>query len=87
MRVELAAPDGATWTWGPEGAADTVRGPALDFSLVVTRRRHLLDTDLQVTGEVAAEWMSLAQAFAGPPGPGRKPSSEATGRPAPLMET
>ncbi len=78
VRVELAAPDGTTWTWGDEHAADIVRGPALDFCLVVTQRRHLLDTALQVNGNVAAEWMSLAQAFAGPPGPGRAPSREVT---------
>ncbi|MQA13206.1 MAG: TIGR03084 family protein [Pseudonocardiaceae bacterium] len=81
VRVELSAPDGTTWTWGSEddtATADTVRGPALDFCLVVTQRRHLLDTGLQVTGDVAAEWMSLAQAFAGPPGPGRAPSREVT---------
>ncbi len=50
-----------------------VRGPALDFCLVVTQRRNLADTALVVEGDPAAEWMSLAQAFAGPPGPGRPP--------------
>lgn len=79
VRVELSAPDGTTWTWGEDTAVDTVRGPALDFCLLVTQRRHLLDTSLQVTGDVAREWMSLAQAFAGPPGPGRAPSREVTG--------
>jgi uncharacterized protein (TIGR03084 family) len=73
IRVELAAPDGSTWTWGPEGAADRVEGPALDFCLVVTQRRHIADTALQASGPVATEWMSIAQAFAGPPGPGRHP--------------
>jgi uncharacterized protein (TIGR03084 family) len=73
VRVELAAPGGGTWAWGPEGAADTVRGPALDFCLAVTQRRHVADTSLRITGPVAAEWMAIAQAFAGAPGPGRKP--------------
>ena len=63
---------GEDWTWGDEGVVDQVRGPALDFCLVVTQRRHLDDTALEVEGPVAAEWMSIAQAFAGPPGPGRK---------------
>jgi len=31
VRVELTAPGGELWSWGPEGAADLVRGPALDF--------------------------------------------------------
>jgi len=73
VRVELAAPDDEEWAWGPADAADRVTGTALDFCLVVTQRRHLADTALRVTGPVATEWMSLAQAFAGAPGPGREP--------------
>ena len=48
-------------------------GTALDFCLVVTQRRHPSGTTLSVTGDVAARWMTLAQAFAGVPGPGREP--------------
>jgi uncharacterized protein (TIGR03084 family) len=73
IRVELAAPDGSTWTWGPEDATDRVVGPALDFCLVVTQRRHLADGALEVTGPIATEWMGFAQAYAGPAGPGRAP--------------
>jgi hypothetical protein len=40
---------------------------------VVTQRRHVDDTDLVVTGDMAREWMQIAQAFAGPPGAGRLP--------------
>jgi uncharacterized protein (TIGR03084 family) len=71
--VELSAPDGATWSFGDPGAADRVRGPALDFALVVTQRRNLADTALVITGEAADRWMRIAQAFAGPPGQGREP--------------
>ena len=78
VRVELAAPDGSTWTWGPEDAADVVRGDALDFCLVVTQRRHPADTALVVEGPAAEEWMGIAQAFAGPPGPGRQPGQFAS---------
>jgi uncharacterized protein (TIGR03084 family) len=73
VRVELTGPAGDGWVWGPPDAADVVRGPALDFCLVVTQRRHLDDTAVEVRGPVAAEWMSIAQAFAGPPGAGRRP--------------
>jgi uncharacterized protein (TIGR03084 family) len=73
VRVELRAPSGATWTWGEERAANVVRGDALDFALVVTQRRHRDDTDLEVRGPVAEQWISVAQAFAGPPGAGRQP--------------
>ena len=71
--VELAAPSGACWTFGDESAANRVRGTATDFCRVVTQRRHVSDTDLIVEGPVAQEWMTIAQAFAGPPGEGRRP--------------
>jgi uncharacterized protein (TIGR03084 family) len=73
VRVELAGPSGQAWEWGEAGAENRVRGDALDFCLVVTQRRHPDDTGLAVEGPVATEWMSIAQAFAGPPGEGRKP--------------
>lgn len=66
VRVELAAPGGETWIWGAADATDRARGSALDFCLVVTQRRHLDDTDLDVRG-AAAEWLGHAQAFAGAP--------------------
>ncbi|WP_308116921.1 TIGR03084 family metal-binding protein [Pseudonocardia sp. WMMC193] len=71
VRVELAAPDGSTWTWGPPDAPDRVTGPALDFCLLVTQRRHRADTVLVAEGPHADRWLSIAQAFAGPPGGGR----------------
>jgi len=67
VRVELTAPSGEVWTWGPEDASDTLRGSALDFALVSTQRRHHSDSDLVADGPLAAEWISIAQAFAGPP--------------------
>ncbi|MET9398389.1 TIGR03084 family metal-binding protein [Kitasatospora sp. NPDC002965] len=75
VRVELTAPDGTVWTWGPAGAADRVDGPALDFCLLVTRRRHRDDLSLTTTGDAAETWLPIAQAFAGPPGEGRKAGS------------
>lgn len=69
--VSLTAPDGETWTWGEDSASSSVRGNALDFCLAVTQRRHLDDCNLVVAGEPATTWMSIAQAFAGPPGVGR----------------
>ncbi len=73
VRVELELPGGGIWTAGPDDAADLVRGSALDFCLVVTQRRHPADVGLTVRGPVAEEWMGIAQAFAGPPGAGRRP--------------
>ncbi len=65
--MTLTGPSGDVWGWGPEDATDVVRGGAEDFCLVVTQRRHLDDTSLQVEGPAAREWLTLAQAFAGPP--------------------
>lgn len=75
VRVELAAPGGGTWAWGDPDAPDRVRAPALDFCLLVTRRRHPDDLTLDVDGPVARRWVSVAQAYAGSPGPGREPTT------------
>ncbi|GAB2967617.1 TIGR03084 family metal-binding protein [Amycolatopsis acidiphila] len=72
FRVELRAPDGELWAYGPADATQRVTGSALDFCLVVTQRRHPADTDLQAVGADAVKWLEIAQAFAGPPGRGRK---------------
>jgi uncharacterized protein (TIGR03084 family) len=79
VRVELTGPDGDQWAWGPADADNRVTGPALDFCLAVTQRRHLDDLALDITGPVAADWMSIAQAFAGAPGQGRKPGMPVPG--------
>jgi uncharacterized protein (TIGR03084 family) len=66
-RIELTSPQGENWSFGEVSEAGCVRGSARDFAQVVTQTRHLLDTDLQVQGDVARRWMSHAQCFAGPP--------------------
>jgi uncharacterized protein (TIGR03084 family) len=71
--VELTAPSGATWAHGDASADNRITGSASDFCRVVTQRRHLADTNLQVTGPAARDWMRIAQAFAGPAGEGRRP--------------
>jgi uncharacterized protein (TIGR03084 family) len=73
VAVELVAPSGERWTWEAAGSVDVVRGSALGFCLVVTQRRHVEDTDVVAEGARAREWMEIAQAFAGPPGTGRRP--------------
>jgi hypothetical protein len=79
--VVLTGPSGQRWEWiaGEAEAVESasrVEGSALDFCLVVTQRRNCADTALLVEGDSAAEWLSLAQAFAGPPGPGRPRQAE-----------
>lgn len=71
FRVVLTAPDDSEWTWGPDDATQFVTGPAVDFCLLVTQRIHRRDTALVASGPDADHWLDIAQAFAGPPGPGR----------------
>ncbi len=74
FRVELRAPSGELWAWGPEDAAQSVHGSAYDFCLRVTQRRHRDDLDLVAIGPDAEQWLDIAQAFAGPAGAGRAPA-------------
>ena len=74
--VILEAPDGGEWRFEvgePTGDGEPARvtGTALDFCLAVTQRRNLADTAIVTDGALAEDWMAIAQAFAGPPGPGR----------------
>jgi uncharacterized protein (TIGR03084 family) len=73
VHVALASPGGEVWRWGDEAAGDRVTGAALDFALLVTQRRHRDDLALVAEGSTADRWLDIAQAFAGPPGPGRRP--------------
>ncbi|MFJ6725907.1 TIGR03084 family metal-binding protein [Streptomyces sp. NPDC091281] len=77
FRIELTSPGGQTWAYGPPDAAQCVTGPALDFCLLVTQRAHRADLALTAVGEDADRWLDIAQAFAGPPGPGRAPKGAA----------
>jgi uncharacterized protein (TIGR03084 family) len=72
FRIELRAPSGELWEWGPVEADQSVRGSAYDFCLRVTQRRHRDDLDLVATGPDANQWLDIAQAFAGPAGGGRE---------------
>ncbi len=73
FRYELISPSDETWAWGPEDATQRISGPALDFCLLVTQRRHRDDLALVAEGDDAQAWLAIAQAFAGPTGGGRPP--------------
>jgi len=64
--VQLEGPNAEQWHWGEASDRNTIRGSALDFCLVVTQRRHVKDTHLEVRGDTAKAWMLIAQCFAGP---------------------
>ena len=66
-QVRLRGPSGEDWEWNAGAAECSVSGSALEFCQVVTQVRNVADTALQVTGEPARSWMSMAQCFAGPP--------------------
>jgi uncharacterized protein (TIGR03084 family) len=79
LDVILEAPSGEEWTWRiGDGSDDSpiglVRGSAEAFCLVTTQRRNVADVALHVEGDGAIEWISIAQAYAGPSGPGRLPT-------------
>lgn len=71
--MELVGPSGELWTYGPEGAAQRVTGPALDFCLLVTQRANRADLAVRAEGPDGDKWLDIAQAFAGPSGAGRAP--------------
>ncbi|WP_299926545.1 TIGR03084 family metal-binding protein [uncultured Nocardioides sp.] len=71
FRIDLVAPSGDVWSWGPDDAAQTLSGSAGHFCRLVTQRVHRADTDLVATGADVDRWLDIAQAFAGQPGEGR----------------
>ncbi|MEO3977625.1 TIGR03084 family metal-binding protein [Streptomyces sp. CAU 1734] len=73
FRFELTSPSGETWNIGPDTAGQKISGPAHDFALLVTRRRHRADLALTATGDEADRWLDIAQAYRGPAGQGRTP--------------
>ncbi len=74
--VRLTAPSGAVWEWNAPQDANRVEGDAVDFARVVTQVRNVADTGLRATEGAAADWMAIAQCFAGkpedPPAPGAR---------------
>jgi uncharacterized protein (TIGR03084 family) len=73
FRFEITAPSGTVWEFGPTAATQKVTGPAVDFCLLVTRRRHRDDLAIVATGAHADGWLDIAQAYRGSPGQGRSP--------------
>jgi len=75
-RLELFLPSGQLWTAGEENAANRIRGRASEFCRVAVRRRHWKDSSLEIEGDEAKRFLGIVQAYAGPPGPGRRPKKE-----------
>jgi uncharacterized protein (TIGR03084 family) len=66
-QLRLEAPSGAIWEYGEPSDSGMISGSATEFCQVVTQCRNIADTSLEVSGEVAHQWMAVAQCFAGPP--------------------
>lgn len=67
VRVVLTMPDGTQLEYGDPEAKQSVTGTADAFCRVVTQRRHPSEVEISAEGQHALEWLSIAQAFAGPP--------------------
>lgn len=67
IRLEVELPDGELWTRGEENPDNWIKGTARDWALTAVRRRHYLDTDLEVHGEEATRYAAIVQTFAGEP--------------------
>jgi uncharacterized protein (TIGR03084 family) len=63
IRVEVIGPGYAKWVYGPEDAADVIKGSASDFARLVVRRITPDKTRLRVTGDGAEKAMKLARAY------------------------
>jgi uncharacterized protein (TIGR03084 family) len=71
IRIDAISPSGELLQFGHPDASNVVRGDLHELALVVTQRLHVDDTTITTVGPVARQWLSIAQAFAGPPGSGR----------------
>ncbi|MBR9862238.1 MAG: TIGR03084 family protein [Rhodobacteraceae bacterium] len=82
----LTAPSGEVWEWNNPAQTNRIEGSATGFCQVVTQTRNIKDTDLRVTGEVATQWMSVAQCFAGPVETPPAPGARHTARTPPVFQ-
>jgi uncharacterized protein (TIGR03084 family) len=77
--LRLTSPSGEIWEWNEPSDEERIDGEASEFCHVVTQGRNIAETKLEVVGETATLWMSIAQCFAGgpvdPPKPGARQGS------------
>lgn len=64
VAFELEAPDGSTWSFGPDDASTQVTGRAVDLCTVAGQRADAADTTLRATGPDAAAVLRLVRTFA-----------------------
>mgnify|MGYP004605460257 FL=1 len=65
MYLELTLPSGEVWAKGDPASPNYIKGSAKDWALVSVRRRHWMDTDLEVVGDEARRYANVVQCYAG----------------------
>lgn len=73
--LELTLPSGEVWAKGEPNAENYIKGSAKEWSLVAIRRRHWMDTKLEVQGEEARTYADIVQTYAGPADPAPAPKN------------
>ena len=64
LRLELAGPSGATWTFGPDDAPQVVRGAAGEWARLCVRRITLANApSLRADGPLAQSALQVAKAY------------------------
>lgn len=63
VRIELSAPSGGTWTFGAADAPEAIRGDAVEWAMVGTRRWKRPMTGLVAEGETAQFALANARVF------------------------
>ena len=64
LRLELVAPDGATWRYGPDGAPEVITGSAGEWARLCVRRLPLADAStLRADGPLAVAALEVAKAY------------------------
>ena len=63
ITLDLRAPDGTPWRYGPPGSVDVISGGAGEWCRVVTRRRRAEDTALRARTPLAALALQVARAY------------------------
>jgi uncharacterized protein (TIGR03084 family) len=63
IALDLRAPDGTPWRYGPPTSVDVISGPAGEWCRVVTRRCRAEDTSLRATTPLGALALKVARAY------------------------
>jgi uncharacterized protein (TIGR03084 family) len=63
IALDLRAPDGTRWRYGPSATADVIRGAAGEWCRVATKRCRAQDTSLEASTPLAALALEVARAY------------------------